>query len=122
MPIREFARHQPGVTECCHITGEKDVLIKASFASVGAVEALVNRITQYGNVTTSVVLSSSMNDYLPPSPHVALDHFEPYLRTAFGFMGVDDLTVIRCSGGTEADIAASLARAEERMQQVIGGR
>ncbi len=60
MPIREFARHQPGVTECCHITGEKDVLIKASFASVGAVEALVNRLTQYGNVTTSVVLSSWM--------------------------------------------------------------
>lgn len=67
-----------------------------------------------------VVLSSSMNDYVPPSPHVALDHFEPYLRTAFGFMGMDDLTVIRCSGGTEADIAASRARAEERMQELIG--
>ncbi len=60
LPISEFARHQPGVTECCQITGEKDVLIKASFASVGAVEALVNRLTQYGNFTTSVVLSSWM--------------------------------------------------------------
>lgn len=64
-PISEFALRQAGVTECCHITGEKDVLIKASFGSMEAVEALVNRLTQYGNVTTSIVLSSWTND--PPA-------------------------------------------------------
>lgn len=61
-PISEFALRQPGVTECCHITGDKDVLIKASFESVEAVEALVNRLTHYGKVSTSIVLSSWTSD------------------------------------------------------------
>jgi Lrp/AsnC family leucine-responsive transcriptional regulator len=64
-PISEFALRQSGVTECCHITGEKDVLIKASLDSMETVEALVNRLTQYGNVTTSIVLSSWTNN--PPA-------------------------------------------------------
>lgn len=61
-PISEYALRQPGVIECCHITGEKDVLIKAALESLEAVEALVSRLTQFGNVTTSIVLSSWTND------------------------------------------------------------
>lgn len=60
-PISDYALRQPGVIECCHITGEKDVLIKASLESLEAVEALVSRLTQFGNVTTSIVLSSWTN-------------------------------------------------------------
>lgn len=67
-----------------------------------------------------VVLTASMNDYLPPSPHAALDHLEPYLRTAFGFMGIDDVTLVRCSGAGEAEVLASLERARSRMRVLAG--
>lgn len=60
-PISEFALKQSGVIECCHITGDRDVLIKAVLESIEAIEELVNRLTPYGNLTTSIVLSSWTN-------------------------------------------------------------
>ena len=56
-PIADFARACPGVTLCYHITGEKDVLLQGSFPSVQQLEELVEALTRYGNVTTSLVLS-----------------------------------------------------------------
>lgn len=66
--ISEFALRQPGVTECYHITGDRDVLIKASLDSVEAVEALVNRLSIHGNVSTSLVLAERSQSlaFTPP--------------------------------------------------------
>ncbi len=60
-PISEFALRQRGVIECCHITGDRDVFIKAALDSIEAVEVLVNNLSLFGNVTTSIVLSSWTN-------------------------------------------------------------
>jgi Lrp/AsnC family leucine-responsive transcriptional regulator len=56
-PITEFVQACPGVMECYHVTGEKDVVIKASFASVRQLEVLVEELTRFGHVTTALVLS-----------------------------------------------------------------
>jgi Lrp/AsnC family leucine-responsive transcriptional regulator len=55
--IKEF----PEVTECFHITGDNDIVIRASFTSVSHLETLVRRLAQHGEVTTSLILSN----YLP---------------------------------------------------------
>jgi Lrp/AsnC family transcriptional regulator, leucine-responsive regulatory protein len=57
-PISDKLRDRPGIEECYHVTGERDVLIKASFTSVSHLEALVDELTQYGSVSTSLVLST----------------------------------------------------------------
>lgn len=59
--IRDYATDQPSVTECYCITGGNDILIKGSFESVQALEALVRVLTRYGSVSTSLVLAT----YLP---------------------------------------------------------
>jgi len=56
-PIRDFALQQPCVREVHHITGEKDVIVKASFESVRQLENLVEQLNTFGNLTTSLVLS-----------------------------------------------------------------
>ena len=56
-PIAEFLQTCSGVMECYHITGEKDVLVKGAFPSVRELEALVEGLARFGNVTTSLVLS-----------------------------------------------------------------
>ncbi|MDX1763531.1 MAG: NAD(P)H-dependent oxidoreductase [bacterium] len=41
-----------------------------------------------------VVISSRGGDYSPDSPAHAYDQLEPYLRTVFGFVGIEDLTFV----------------------------
>jgi FMN-dependent NADH-azoreductase len=47
---------------------------------------------------TVIVASARGGLYEAGTPMAALDFQEPYLRTVFGFMGVDDVTVIRAEG------------------------
>lgn len=60
-PIYQFAVKQPTVTECYCTTGERDILIKATFESMRDLEGLVQQLMNYGKVSTSIVLST----YLP---------------------------------------------------------
>lgn len=57
-PIRRRVLDMPQVMECHKLTGSDDVLIKACFASVQEMEAVLIEISAYGEVNTSVVLSS----------------------------------------------------------------
>lgn len=63
-PIADLAQNVAGVVECYHITGEKDVLLKGSFPSVRELEELVESLTRYGNVTTSLILSQRFHQPL----------------------------------------------------------
>lgn len=65
-PISDYLREFPYVEECYHVTGERDVLLKASFPSVEQLEALVEELTRYGNVSTSLVLSTRFKRSVPP--------------------------------------------------------
>ncbi|GAA1930664.1 NAD(P)H-dependent oxidoreductase [Microbacterium aoyamense] len=45
-----------------------------------------------------IVVTSSGSDYSAASPLHSLDHFEPYLRTIFGFVGISDVTFVHAHG------------------------
>jgi Lrp/AsnC family transcriptional regulator, leucine-responsive regulatory protein len=61
----------PEVLEVCRITGEDCFLIKGAFERMAQVEAVVDKLAQFGSVTTSFVLAS-----YPPKPMVQ-DQTEP---------------------------------------------
>lgn len=67
-PISELVWDRQGVEECYHVTGDRDVLIKGSFPSVSALEALVEELTCYGSVSTSLVLSTRFKRPLATDP------------------------------------------------------
>ncbi|MCS7043754.1 MAG: Lrp/AsnC family transcriptional regulator [Bryobacteraceae bacterium] len=62
----------PEVLECHRCTGEESFLLKVRVASVAHLEKLIDRLTQYGMTSTSLVLSSPVErhavplDLLPP--------------------------------------------------------
>lgn len=66
-----------------------------------------------------VVVASSGSDYSATSPLHALDFYEPYLRTIFGFVGIGDLTFIRAHAvdvspaSREASVAEAIRHAKE---------
>lgn len=59
-PLRRFVAEMPSVLECHFITGTDDILIKACFDSVTDMEETLMQFTKYGEITTSLVLSSSV--------------------------------------------------------------
>lgn len=65
-PISEYVRDIPYVQACYHVAGERDVLLKGSFRSVAQLEALVENLTRYGNVSTSLILSTRFTRTIPP--------------------------------------------------------
>lgn len=69
-PISEYVRELSCIEECYHVTGERDVMLKGSFPSVGQLEALVEELTRYGNVSTSLVLSTRFKRAVPPMDEV----------------------------------------------------
>ena len=56
--IAELARRTPEVVECHRITGEDCFFMKAHVRSVEHLEELIDRVTPYGQTTTSIVQSS----------------------------------------------------------------
>ncbi|MEM9955189.1 MAG: Lrp/AsnC family transcriptional regulator [Chloroflexota bacterium] len=65
-PISEYVRDMPCVEACYHVAGERDVLLKGSFRSVAQLETLVENLAQYGNVSTSLVLSTRFRRAISP--------------------------------------------------------
>lgn len=56
--ITALARDLPQVLECHHLTGTDSFLMKVAAVSISHLEALITRLSTYGETTTSVVLSS----------------------------------------------------------------
>ncbi len=62
----------PEVQECHRCTGEESFILKVRVASIGHLEKLIDRLTQFGMTSTSLVLSSPVErsevpvDLLPP--------------------------------------------------------
>jgi Lrp/AsnC family leucine-responsive transcriptional regulator len=48
----------PEIVECHRITGNDSYIVKVAVADVAHLEALLDRLTPYGDLTTSIVLSS----------------------------------------------------------------
>jgi Lrp/AsnC family transcriptional regulator, leucine-responsive regulatory protein len=61
----------PDVLECHHVTGEDCYVMKVAVRSVGHLEGLIERLLQYGESTTSIVLSSPVT-HRPIGPPTAL--------------------------------------------------
>jgi FMN-dependent NADH-azoreductase len=59
--------------------------------------------------------------YESGEPYEPLNHLDPYLRTVFGFIGVNDITFVYVGndefGGQR--LAQSVARARERIAELI---
>jgi Lrp/AsnC family leucine-responsive transcriptional regulator len=54
----DMARTIPEVVEGHHLTGADGFILKVVVASVGHLEEIINQMSNYGQTTTSVVLSS----------------------------------------------------------------
>lgn len=49
------------VCECHHVTGAESFVLRAALTSVGALEPLIQKLSQYGPTTTSVILSTALD-------------------------------------------------------------
>ena len=56
--IETFARQQPQITECYCIAGKVDILIRASFESVGDLSEMVDKLSAFGSVDSSIILGT----------------------------------------------------------------
>lgn len=63
--FEEFVKADTEIIECHRVTGESCYMMKAAVSSLAQLEALINRLMPYGQVQTSIVLSS-------PVPHRVL--------------------------------------------------
>lgn len=66
--VAGLAREIPQVVECHRITGEDCFLMRVDFASVKALEQIIDRFLPYGQTTTSIVQSSPVPLRPPPLP------------------------------------------------------
>jgi Lrp/AsnC family leucine-responsive transcriptional regulator len=57
----EMARSMPEVLEGYHLTGTDGIIFKVAASSVNHLESLINKMGNYGETTTSVVLSSPVS-------------------------------------------------------------
>ncbi|HEX7064362.1 MAG TPA: Lrp/AsnC family transcriptional regulator [Bacillales bacterium] len=66
--FEEMIQEETDVLECHRVTGTNSYFMKAAVASMKDLEAFVDRLIPYGQVTTSVVLSSPVpyRTMLPP--------------------------------------------------------
>jgi FMN-dependent NADH-azoreductase len=60
------------------------------------------------------IMRSSGVSYDQP-PFASMDFHAPYLRTIFGFLGINDVTFVNVDGHSEEEIAASLKKAKEHI-------
>ena len=65
---------------------------------------------------TLVIASSRGGDYNAGSPAAAFDHQETYLKAAFGFLGITDITFIRAEGVAMGPKARSGAIASAKQE------
>src|SRR6266852_1986704 len=63
-----IARDFPEILECHRVTGGDSYIMKVAVASVRHLELLLDRLMQYGNTVTSMVLSTTVtNRVIAPS-------------------------------------------------------
>ena len=60
--VSAFVADLPEVLECHRITGSDSFMLKVIASSVAHLEALIDRLMPYGQLTTSVVLSSPVKN------------------------------------------------------------
>lgn len=58
--VAALAREMPEVLECHRVTGGDSYILKVAARSIGHLETIIDRLTPYGQVTTSLVLSSAV--------------------------------------------------------------
>jgi Lrp/AsnC family leucine-responsive transcriptional regulator len=67
VPPKEYARFKKKVEamdeifECHHVTGEQSFALRAAVDAISSLEALIQKLTEYGPTTTSVILSTSLD-------------------------------------------------------------
>ena len=73
--VSAFVADLPEVLECHRITGSDSFILKVIVASVAHLEALLDRLMPYGQLTTSVVLSSPVKSRVvePPEQRIPPD-------------------------------------------------
>lgn len=68
-----------------------------------------------------VIVSSRGGIYSAGSPAAAMDHQESYLKTALGFMGITDVSVVRAEGVNMSGVREqAIAAAHEQVRSLTG--
>ncbi|HEY3289836.1 MAG TPA: Lrp/AsnC ligand binding domain-containing protein, partial [Anaerolineae bacterium] len=57
----ESVKHMHEVLECHRLTGSDSIYLKVMVPSINHLEAVINNLLQYGETTTTLVLSSTVN-------------------------------------------------------------
>lgn len=63
--VAEIIRGQPDIVECDRITGGDCFIARAHIESVGALEALIDKIIPYATTNTSIIQSSPFRKRMP---------------------------------------------------------
>lgn len=69
--IEALAAERPEIRECHHVVGEDSFILKVRVRDLAHLERLIARFTQFAQTTTSIVLSTKVDDKLfgpPPRP------------------------------------------------------
>jgi Lrp/AsnC family transcriptional regulator, leucine-responsive regulatory protein len=66
--VAELAAEIPWVTECYRITGEDCFLVKLHARAIDELEEILDRFLTYANTTTSIVVSTPVEQRNPPLP------------------------------------------------------
>jgi Lrp/AsnC family leucine-responsive transcriptional regulator len=58
--VAVLVRELPEVLECHRVTGSDSYILKVVATSIADLEAIIDRLTPYGQITTSLVLSTAI--------------------------------------------------------------
>ena len=59
--VIEMAKHEPGILECHHVSGGESFVMKVMAPSIQDLEALIERLSPFGQTKTLIVLSSPVD-------------------------------------------------------------
>ncbi len=66
-PFKRLVKGLMEVVECHHVTGDEAFILKVVLKSMAHLEAMVEQLSQYGQTTSAVVMSSPVtNRIIPP--------------------------------------------------------
>ncbi|MCM3566481.1 Lrp/AsnC family transcriptional regulator [Neobacillus mesonae] len=69
--FEDWIQNDPDIVECHRLTGAVSYLLKAAVTGMDHLSSLIDRLTPYGNVNTSIVLSSPV-PFRCIKPHTSL--------------------------------------------------
>ena len=61
--VLPFLRTLEEIVECHHLSGEDSFLIRAAVESIPALEELVRKLSEHGQTSTSLILSSPITEH-----------------------------------------------------------